>query len=52
MKLAAISNVRGNAWALESVLRDIRGHGVGRIINLGDSLSGPLAPAETAMLLQ
>jgi len=52
MKLAAISNVRGNAWALESVLRDIRGHGVDRIINLGDSLSGPLAPAETAMLLQ
>ena len=52
MKLAAISNVRGNAWALETVLRDIHGHGVDRIINLGDSLSGPLAPAETALLLR
>lgn len=52
MRIAAISEIFGNAWALESVLNDIRGRGVDRILNLGDSLYGPLAPLETAWRLR
>ena len=49
--IAAISDVHGNRWALEAVLADIDSRGVRRIVNLGDSLYGPLAPAETASML-
>jgi len=52
VRIAVISDVHANAWALEAVLRDIRGRGVDRVINLGDSLHGPLAPEETAALLR
>lgn len=52
MRIAAISDVHGNLWALEAVLRDIRRRGADRVLNLGDSLFGPLAPRETAFLLR
>ncbi len=52
MRIAVISEVLGNFWALESVLEDIRAQGVDRILNLGDSLYGPLAPLETAWRLR
>lgn len=52
VRIAVISEILGNSWALESVLRDIRGRGVDRILNLGDSLFGPLAPLETAWRLR
>jgi predicted phosphodiesterase len=52
MRIAAISDVHGNLWALEAVLRDIRRRGADRVLNLGDSLFGPLAPRETALLLR
>jgi len=52
MRIAVISEVFGNFWALESVLKDIRRRGVDRILNLGDSLYGPLAPLETAWRLR
>lgn len=48
MKLALLSDIHGNIAALEAVLADIRARGGAEIINLGDSLSGPLYPAETA----
>ncbi|MDR0284651.1 MAG: metallophosphatase family protein [Propionibacteriaceae bacterium] len=51
MKLAVISDVHGNALALTAVLHDIARSGVDLIVNLGDHLSGGLAPAETAKLL-
>lgn len=51
MKLAAISDIHGNLPALEAVLADIEGQGVDQVVNLGDILSGPLQPAETADLL-
>ena len=51
MKLAVISDVHGNVLALEAVLADIAGLGVDATINLGDHLSGPLWPSETAALL-
>lgn len=51
MKLAAISDIHGNLPALEAVLADIERQGVDQTVNLGDILSGPLQPAETADLL-
>jgi predicted phosphodiesterase len=50
-KLAIISDVHGNRWALEAVLEDIRQRGVESIANLGDCLYGPLDPAGTADIL-
>ena len=51
MKLAVISDIHGNLLALEAVLADIARQGVDQTVNLGDILSGPLQPAETAELL-
>jgi putative phosphoesterase len=51
MRIAAISDIHGNLAALEAVLTDIERHSVDLIVNLGDSLSGPLFPAECADLL-
>jgi predicted phosphodiesterase len=48
MKLAAISDIHGNIWALEAVLADIAARGIAVIVNLGDILSGPLEPCATA----
>ncbi|HET9625904.1 MAG TPA: metallophosphoesterase family protein [Kofleriaceae bacterium] len=51
MRVALISDIHGNRWALEAVLDHIVGQRVDAIWNLGDILSGPLAPAATAELL-
>jgi len=51
MRFAAISDVHGNCFALEAVLRDIAAQGIAEIVNLGDHLSGPLEPSRTADLL-
>lgn len=48
MRIAAISDIHGNLTALDAVLADIARRGVDRIVNLGDILSGPLMPRETA----
>lgn len=48
MKLAAISDIHGNIFALDAVLQDIDSQGVDFIVNLGDIVSGGLCPAETA----
>lgn len=47
-RLAAISDIHCNLAALEAVLEDIGKRGCDLIVNLGDILSGPLQPAETA----
>jgi len=49
---AVISDVHGNRWALEAVLRDLDRRGVQQHINLGDHLTGPLDPTGTAELLR
>ncbi|UCE60449.1 MAG: metallophosphoesterase family protein [Phycisphaerales bacterium] len=49
--LAVISDVHGNRWALEVVLEDIQRRGIRNVVNLGDSLYGPLDPAGTAQIL-
>ncbi|MES2037475.1 MAG: metallophosphoesterase family protein [Pseudomonadota bacterium] len=51
MRIAVISDIHGNLAALEAVTADLRLRGVDRVVNLGDSLSGPLLPKETADFL-
>lgn len=48
MRLAAVSDIHGNLPALEAVLTDIEARNLDLVVNLGDSLSGPLWPLETA----
>jgi putative phosphoesterase len=48
MRIAAMSDIHGNLWALEAVLADIGRRGVDMVVNLGDILSGPLMPRATA----
>jgi predicted phosphodiesterase len=48
MRIAALSDIHGNLFALDAVLEDVQGRGVDLIVNLGDILSGALLPAETA----
>ncbi|WP_423602521.1 metallophosphoesterase family protein [Sphingomonas sp. MS122] len=49
--IAILSDIHGNLPALEAVIADARTAGATAFVNLGDSLSGPLWPAETADLL-
>ncbi|WUR11809.1 metallophosphoesterase family protein [[Empedobacter] haloabium] len=48
MRIAAISDIHGNLPALDAVLADIARRGADVIVDLGDLLSGPLQPRETA----
>ena len=50
-KIAVLSDIHGNSWALREVLEDIDRRGINDIVNLGDSLYGPLDPAGTADML-
>ncbi|WP_342663747.1 metallophosphoesterase family protein [Ottowia thiooxydans] len=51
MRIAIVSDIHGNLPALEAVVKDIGRRGVDFVVNLGDSLSGPLMPLETAQFL-
>ena len=46
--LAVLADIHGNRWALDAVLADIDRRGIRDIVDLGDSLQGPLDPAGTA----
>ena len=48
MRIADFSDTHGNLAGLEAVLADKAARRVDLIINLGDILSGPLQPAQTA----
>lgn len=48
MRIAILSDIHGNIAALDAVLADVAARGVDVIVNLGDILSGPLFPVETA----
>lgn len=52
MRIAAFSDIHGNAPALRAVLADVATLGCDRLVQLGDALSGPLWPRETAAILQ
>lgn len=51
-EIALISDIHGNAWALKAVLADIKNRGIDAMLNLGDSLFGPLDPQGTFDLLR
>lgn len=52
MKIAALSDIHGNLFALDAVLEDVGRRGVDFTVNLGDILSGALLPRETAERLR
>jgi predicted phosphodiesterase len=47
-RYAILSDIHGNLPALEAVVADAGAQGCDAFVNLGDTLSGPLWPAETA----
>lgn len=51
MRIAVVSDIHGNLGALSAVLADIATRDCDSVVNLGDILSGPLQPEETADLL-
>ena len=50
-RIAVVSDIHGNHHALAAVLADIDRRGIERIVNLGDSLYGPLDPRRTVEML-
>jgi len=48
MRVAVLSDVHGNALALDAVLADIAIQGVDATLCLGDHVSGPMDPAGVA----
>jgi diadenosine tetraphosphatase ApaH/serine/threonine PP2A family protein phosphatase len=51
MRLAVLADAHGNIDALRAVITDLKQQSPDLTVNLGDCLSGPLWPAETAGLL-
>ncbi len=51
MKIAALSDIHSNAYALEAVISDAKKRSVDVILNLGDIFYGPIAPRATFDLL-
>ena len=51
LRIAILSDIHGNLAALEAVVADFKRRGVDAVVNLGDNLSGPLLPRETAQFL-
>jgi len=47
-RYAILSDIHGNLAALEAVVADAQAQGCDTFVNLGDTLSGPLWPRETA----
>jgi putative phosphoesterase len=48
MRWAVLSDIHGNLPALEAVMAEFSAEGITQVVQLGDALSGPLWPAETA----
>lgn len=51
-RIAVLSDIHGNLPALEACIDDAKARGCGEFVNLGDILSGPLWPVETAAFLR
>jgi predicted phosphodiesterase len=51
LRLAVLSDIHGNLPALRAVLAQIDAERIEHVVNLGDIVSGPLWPRETAELL-
>lgn len=48
MRIAVLSDVHGNALALEAVLDDLRSATPDKVFSLGDCVAGPFDPARSA----
>ena len=48
MRVAVLSDIHGNLPALEAVIDEAGRERVDLVVNLGDIVSGPLWPRETA----
>jgi predicted phosphodiesterase len=51
MRIAVVADIHGNVRALRALMDDLREVAADRVINLGDTVSGPLEAAETADVL-
>ena len=51
MKIAVLSDIHSNVFALDAVIKDLEKHSVDLKANLGDILYGPIAPKSTFELL-
>ncbi len=51
MKIAVLSDIHSNVFALDAVIKDLKKHSVDLMVNLGDILYGPIAPRSTYDLL-
>lgn len=51
MRIAVLSDIHSNIFALEAVIRDAKKREAGVMLNLGDILYGPIAPRATYELL-
>jgi len=47
MRIAVVSDIHGNSWALDAVLEEMEHVHVDRVLNLGDCFFGPLDPEGT-----
>lgn len=52
MKIAVISDIHGNAFALDKVLNDLHGETIDHIVCLGDAIQGGPQPAQTVSKLR
>jgi predicted phosphodiesterase len=52
MRIAVISDIHGNAVALDAALADVASQGVDQIVFLGDAIQGGPQPAETVQRLR
>jgi predicted phosphodiesterase len=52
VKIAVLSDIHSNVFALEAVLKDLKSYAVDIKINLGDIFYGPIAPKKTYELLK
>ncbi|ULH16897.1 metallophosphatase family protein [Deinococcus sp. KNUC1210] len=50
MRLAVVSDVHGNAFALDAVLKELRGAAPDAVLNLGDQIEGTADPARAYAL--
>jgi len=51
MRFAVLADIHANLLALEAVRADLATRRIEQVVNLGDCVSGPLWPAETAAML-
>lgn len=51
MRIAALSDIHSNVFALEAVIKDAKQRGAEMMLNLGDIVYGPIAPKATFDLL-